>query len=441
MKKDSVFKLTWPIFVELILATLVGNVDQYMLSSYSQNAVAAVGNANQIMNLLILLFNVINLSTTILASQYIGSFQKRKTETVYTLAVLMNVIFSVFVSLVLLIFGRTIFNFMHVPAELMDDALSYLWIVGGFIFLQGMYTAFSAIFKTRKMVMYTMYISIAINVVNVGGNLLLINGWGAIPAFGASGAAISTVLSRLIGLVMCIVILLKRTDIRIKREYIRPFPHNELRKMLGIGLPSAGENAAYSFSQTVILRIVNAFGVYVINAKVYVSMFQWISVLYSAALAQVTQIFVSRLIGARDLKAANHRIGKDLLLSVTSGTCLAIGVFFIGDKLVSLFTTDLRTIELAKTLFFIDIFLQFGKCGNVSIVRSLQATGDTKFPVFIGIIVMLTVACGGSYILGVVCNLGLVGVWISMAADEIIRAVIFFIRWRSGAWKKYNLLS
>ena len=69
----SLIRMTWPIFIELLLQMLVGNIDQIMLSHYNETAVAAVGNANQIMNTLILTFSVISLAATILLSQYLGS--------------------------------------------------------------------------------------------------------------------------------------------------------------------------------------------------------------------------------------------------------------------------------------------------------------------------------------------------------------------------------
>ena len=89
---------------------------------------------------------------------------------------------------------------------------------------------------------------------------------------------------------------------------------------------------------------------------------------------------------------------------------------------------------------FIEIFLEIGRCANLTFVRSLQATGDIKFPTIVGIISMWTVAVGLGYLLGIKGNLGLVGLWIGMALDEIIRAIIFFFRWKKGVWKEIRLV-
>ena len=84
--RPSLLKMTWPVFIELLLQMLVGNIDQIMLSRYNETAVAAVGNSNQIMNTLILTFTVISLAATILLSQYLGARQPGKVSQFFTLA-------------------------------------------------------------------------------------------------------------------------------------------------------------------------------------------------------------------------------------------------------------------------------------------------------------------------------------------------------------------
>ncbi|HBY71997.1 MAG TPA: hypothetical protein DEG06_07125, partial [Lachnospiraceae bacterium] len=107
----SLAKLVWPIFIEMILTMLVGNIDQYMVSSYSQNSVAAIGNANQILNLLLITFNIVSTSTTILVSQYIGSNNKHKVSIIYTLSLFVNFIFSTFIMILILVSTDSIFTF------------------------------------------------------------------------------------------------------------------------------------------------------------------------------------------------------------------------------------------------------------------------------------------------------------------------------------------
>jgi Na+-driven multidrug efflux pump len=100
-KPVSLMMLVWPIFIESIFTMLVQNVDQYMVCDYSDNAVAAIGNANQILNLLLIMFTIISMSTTILVSQYIGSNRRDKLSTIYTLSIFINLAFSLIITLII----------------------------------------------------------------------------------------------------------------------------------------------------------------------------------------------------------------------------------------------------------------------------------------------------------------------------------------------------
>lgn len=108
--------------------------------------------------------------------------------------------------------------------------------------------------------------------------------------------------------------------------------------------------------------------------------------------------------------------------------------------MLGVFTDDPQVLALGKTILFIEIFLEIGRAVNIVMVRALQAAGDIKTPVTVGIVCMWSIAVGLAYFFGVVLELGLVGIWIGMAVDECVRAVIFIYRWRSGAWKNRGLI-
>ncbi|MBH1941502.1 MATE family efflux transporter [Mobilitalea sibirica] len=442
-KPASMVKLVWPIFIELILTMLVGNVDQYMVTRYSENAVGAIGNANQIINLLLIMFAIVSMSTTILVAQYIGSNNKHKISIIYTLSVFVNLIFSAVIVLIILLFSNQIFDFMNIPGEIRKDSLVYIKTVGGFIFLQGIIATFSAIFRSNRMMKDTMKITVALNIVNVLGNALFIHGFGPIPAMGVFGAAMATNLSRLVGVILFLYMFAKKFETRISFRSLKPFPKVELHKLLGIGLPSGGESLSYSMAMTSILKIANtlsrAVGPYVVNTMVLTKTLAWFSFLYANAVGQASQVVIGNYMGAGEVDKVDRRVMRTLRNSVLVAIVISTTMFIFSDTLYGLFSTDPKVLELGKSILLVEIFLQIGKNSNITLVRSLQATGDIKFPMMVGIVSMWAVAVGFGFFLGVVCNLGLVGVWIGMALDEDIRAVIFLIRWKKGKWKNIRL--
>lgn len=443
-KHMSMFHLAWPIFVESILLMLVGNVDQYMVASYSENAVGAIGNANQIINLLLIMFSIISIATTILVSHYIGSKNTEKLPAIYTLSITLNLIFSFTIAIIIFLFSEQLFNFMSLPDEIFADAVTYIKLVGGFIFLQSLIGTFSAIFRANKMMKENMIVSIAINIFNVLSNALLINGAGPIPALGVAGAAIATNISRVVGVILYIIIFIKKFDAKISLRYLRPFPTTELKRMLSIGIPSAGESVSYSFAMTMITKIGNilglAFGTYVINTRIFSKTFAWFSFLYASAIGQASQVIIGNHMGAGDVEEVDKVVMKTLRNSVLISICISLTLFIFSDTLFGLFSSDPRVLELGKKIMFVEIFLEIGKSSNITLVRSLQATGDNRFPTMVGIISMWLFAVGVGYLLATVGNLGLVGLWIGMTLDEGLRTIIFFIRWKKGRWKNIRLV-
>ncbi len=115
-------KLAIPIFIELLLFMVMGNVDTIMLSRYSDSAVAAVGNANQVINTLLILFNITSAATGIMVAQYVGAKLKSSLNQIYTLAFIMNLMMALLISLFLYTFKAPFFKAINMPVELITDA-------------------------------------------------------------------------------------------------------------------------------------------------------------------------------------------------------------------------------------------------------------------------------------------------------------------------------
>ena len=233
--RGYLFQLTWPIFVELVLQMLVSNVDQMMVARTSPTAVAAIGNANVITNLLLISFSVICMAATILITQYIGAGSTERVAQTYTVSLVVNVTLSLVIFVALTFFSTQIYGLMGVPPELMPEASGYLRIIGIGMPLQAIHLTFVAFFRAHGLTKQTMFISIVINLLNIAGNFVLIGGMGPIPMLGVAGAAISSDLSRLVGVVI-VIWLFKRT-IRTPVDFrnLRPFPFDHLKRLLKIG--------------------------------------------------------------------------------------------------------------------------------------------------------------------------------------------------------------
>lgn len=437
----SVGALSVPIFIELFLQMLLGNVDQFMLSHYAETAVAAVANANQIINMILFLLIVMSTATTILIAQYLGAKRPDKIDEVYTISIAFHTLFSIIAGGGVIVFHETLCQLLGVPPEILEETSLYMNIVAASIPITGIYTTYVAVFRGHSLPRIAMWIALVMNVVHILLNYALIYGWGPIPSMGVLGVSLSTVISKALGLGLIIWCHQSLLSARLKVDYLRPFRWETLRQLLFISVPSGGETLSYQLSQTVIMKMVNLMGLVVITTKVYVYIIATFCYMYTIALANAAQIVVGFLIGAKREEEVSRRVWLTTAVGISIGVGLSTIFYFACEPVMHLVTDNQEIIDLAKSVLFIEIFLEIGRGANIVLVQCLQAAGDIRIPVFVGVFGMWMFAVTLSYYFGIVLGWGLVGVWIAMAIDEIIRAMIFVWRWQSNKWRGRSLIS
>ena len=438
----SVFRLAWPIFVQALLSMLLGYADTLMLSGYDQTAVGAIGNANQILGFLTLAFTVISSASGVVVAQYLGAGKKEMISQIYTVCIAFNLVLSLFVSLVVYIGSDALMRLLHTPPAMMDNARSYMRIVGGFIFTHAVLDTLSRIFQSNGKTIFGMIISLGMNVINVCGNYLFLYGPLKSLGLGASGVAVSTTVSRILGLMAAFVFFRIFIDGRITVKALRPFPKDILKTLLRLGIPTAGENISYNISQLFVTGFVNTLGIVAINTKIYANILSNFAYLYSLSVAMATTIIVGHAVGAGHYDFAYKRVRKTMRSALIVSACIACLNFIISPVTFGVFTSGSDAvsvgadiISMGRRIMFIGIFLEFGRTSNLVIINSLKASGDVKFPTYLGIVCMWSCSVAGGYLLGIVCGWGLPGIWIALAADEIIRGIVVAIRWKRGTWR------
>ncbi len=434
-ENTSMFLLAGPIFMELLLNILLSNVDTVMLSNYSQNAVGAVGNANQMMTMFVILFNVIAGATGVVVAQYLGARKTENMNQIYSLAVIFNLLLGILLSVIVYFTAGGLMKILKVDISQVGDAVIYMKIVGGFLFLQAGYNVMVQILRCHGYTRIGMYISLAVNGLNIVGNWLFLYGPLKHLNLGVAGVAISTVTARVVALAVALIIFYRLKIGTISVRILRPFPTKILVKMLRIGVPSAGENLAYSFYQLMLMSFINPMGASSANAKVFASTLMSFSVVFSNALAQATQIVTGHLVGAGREEAADKRVMKTLRTALPVAICIATINCLICPVTLKIFNCDAETMVLVRQILMVAILIEIGRTTNLVIIGSMKAAGDVLFPVFIGMAVMWGVGITVGYSCGVLFSLGVAGVFMGTAADECTRGVIALLRWRQGKWK------
>ncbi|MED3668689.1 MATE family efflux transporter [Geobacillus stearothermophilus] len=439
-KTLSLFSLTWPIFIETLLYMVMGNADTLMLSQYSDHAVAAVGVANQIIALTIVLFNFVALATAVLVAQYLGARREQEAVDVSLVSLVANLLFGLLLSAILAAFSEPILRMMDLPAELLDEGTHYLAIVGGFLFIQALMMTVGAILKSYGFTRDTMYVAVGMNVLHVISNAVLIFGLFGLPALGIQGAAISTAASRGMAFLALLALLRKRTNIPLAPRAFRRLPFHYLRSLLKIGVPAAGEHLSYNTAQMVITYFITWLGAEALTVRVYTQNIMMFVFLFGIAVSQGTQILVGHFVGAGRYEEAYARCLKSLYSAIAISVLLAAAAYWFAEPLLSLFTDDRSMIVLGRKLLLLTIILEPGRSFNLVIISSLRAAGDVQFPVYMGILSMWGVGVTIAYVFGIALGFGLVGIWLSFIADEWLRGLLMLWRWRSRVWMKKTMV-
>lgn len=434
--RKNLTKLVVPIFIETLLIMMVGGVDTIMLSQYSDNSVAAVGVVNQLVMFAFLIFEVINIGTSVLCSQYLGARMHKNMIQVVGVSLILNLLFGLLVSAVLYYGATFLLAMMGLRAELMEYGVNYMEIVGAFAFFQAISLTISASLRSANKAIYPMMVTVVVNVLNIIGNYCLIFGRLGMPALGVEGAAISTAFARGVSMVILFVILFRKHIPRFPLNYFFPFPFVELKNLLKIGIPSAGENMSYSFSQVVLTYFINMLGNEALTARTYVVNMVMFVYLFAIAMAQGGAICIGHLVGEKKIRTA-YLLGKYVMrVSILVSLILSCIWALMGHTLFTWLTDNPEIIRLGTVVLFIDVILEVGRAINIYATNALRSTGDVNYPFYVGLIVQWSIAVGCGYLFGIHWGWGLVGMWCAFLLDENLRGIIFVQRWNSMKWAK-----
>ena len=433
-EKTPLLVLAGPMFLELLLNTMLHNVDTIMLSHYNEYAVGAVGNANTIMFMMNIMFNVIATATSVVVAQYLGAKEKDKMNMIYTLAVAVNFVIGLTLSVLFCAANPFIMNFLHVSPEMRPHSMIYIYIVGGSGFVTAVFNVMLQILRCNGYTKIGMWVTFAINIINIAGNYLFLYGGLSSLNMGVAGVAISTVAARVIAVTALIIFFYVMKIGRISLRYLRPFPGKLLLKMVKIGLPSAGESLTYNLYQTTLLSFVNAMGNDAVNARAYCNTLISFAMIFSNACAMSTQIITGHLVGADKSDLAYKRVFKTLRVSMPITIALAAVNALICRYSLRLFTDNMNIIALGQMIMIVDIFVEAGRCLNMTFVSSLKAAGAYIFPLVAGIISNWGLGLTTGYTVGVLLGFGVAGIFVGTATDECIRGLIVMYYWYKKKW-------
>lgn len=435
----TLFWLLLPIIIEQFLNSLMGMVDTMMVSTVGSEAISAVSLVDSINNLVIQIFSAMASGATIICSQYIGSGNQKESNKAARQVVLTVFVISLSITAFCILGGEMLLHlvFGTVEASVMENALAYFMItVISYPFL-ALFSAGTGFYRASGNSKFPTKVSIVSNIINITGNALFIY----VFKWGVAGAAFATLLSRVFCTIVIFYCLRKPRQTIVVRNYLKIRPDMPLiLAIMAIGVPSGIENGMFQFGKLAVQSTVSTMGTMAMSAQAMTNILENVNGIFGNSVGIGLMTVVGQCIGANRKEEAKYYIVK--LMGIAGiGTLISCLLVLAITKPV----TWLAGMEppAAQMCFELVIVMTIIKpivwVGAFGLPYGLRAAGDIKFSMIASVSIMWGCRVALGIFLIRIFHFGLMGVWIGMFVDWIVRAVIFTTRFVNGKWLHYKM--
>ena len=436
-KSIGVFSI--PMIIGNIAQQLYSTVDSIVVGKYiGDNALAAVGSAMPLFNLLLVLFVGISAGVGIMVSQYFGAKSREDLSKTIGSSITLTALVSLVLMMALPGLVRGLLVAIDTPASILDGCTLYLqYMVYGVMglayynilsgILRGMGDSFSAL----------IYLLIA-TVINIVLDIWFVAGFG----MGIEGVALATVIAQGISSALCLLKLMKMREVFDLGLKELKMSKEHVKRIVALGLPSGATQAIFSSAMLVVQNLTNSFGEQFIAANVIVMRVDGFAMMPNFSFGMAMTTFTGQNVGARKFDRVKTGAKQGTLMAVICSTVITGVILLFGKSLMGIFT---ETPALVAQSYYMMCILAVGYIA-MAVTQSLsgvmRGSGDTVTPMWISlcttVLIRVPFAYGISYLTRTAelptgrseC------IQISLLASWLLGALITFLFYKAGKWKR-----
>ena len=438
----KIVAFTVPMLIGNVAQQLYNTVDSIVVGKYvGDNALAAVGSASPIFNLLLVLFVGISMGAGIMVSQYFGSRDRENLSKTIGSSITLTAAASVILMLIGTVAIRPLLVLLKTPDSIIDWCTSYLlillWGVAGLAYynilcgiLRGLGDSLSAL----------IYLLVA-TILNIGLDIWFVAGLD----MGVAGVALATAIAQLVSAVLCMIKLRKMTDLfDMKAQYLKPDGKNILT-VIRLGLPSGLTQAIFSLAMVVVQSLTNSFGEMIIAANVIIMRVDGFAMMPNFSFGTAMTTYAGQNVGAKQYDRVKQGARQGTLIAVCTSAVITGLILLFGPYLMGIFTNTRELAQLSADMMKILAVGYIAMAVTQSLSGVMRGAGDTVTPMWISL--MTTVAGRVPLAYGLVYLTSTPqlpqgryeSLWISLLTSWVLGALITFGFYRLGRWKKKAL--
>ena len=435
----KIVAFTVPMLIGNVAQQLYNTVDSIVVGKYvGDNALAAVGSASPIFNLLLVLFVGIAMGAGIMVSQYYGSRDRENLSKTIGSSITLTGLASVILMIVGTLAVRPVLILLDTPESILDWCTSYLVILVLGIAGLAYYNILCGILRGLGDSLSALVYLLIATVINIVLDILFVAGFN----MGVAGVALATVIAQLISAVLCMMKLRKMTDLfDMKKQYIKPDKENILMVIL-LGLPSGLTQAIFSLAMVVVQSLTNSFGEMIIAANVIIMRVDGFAMMPNFSFGTAMTTYAGQNVGAREYDRVKQGAKQGTLIAVGTSAVITGLILLFGPYLMGIFTNTKELAQLSADLMRILAVGYIAMAVTQSLSGIMRGAGDTVTPMWISLLTTVAVRVPLAYGLAYLTRTAELpqgryeSLWISMLISWLLGAVITFVFYKMGHWKK-----
>lgn len=448
--KDMTEGTPWKRIVEFSIPMLIGNIAQQLYNTadsiivgkyVGDNALAAVGSAMPILNLLIVLFVGISVGAGIMVSQYFGAKEREHLSHTIGVCITLTGIASVIIMIIGPILTYPLLSLLNTPNSIMKWCSDYLIIyyigIAGFAY----YNILAGVLRGLGDSISALIFLLIATVLNVLLDLWFVAGLG----LGVAGVALATVIAQGISAVLCIIKLARmKSTFDFNLKMLKPDKKYSMQ-LIKLGLPSGLTQGIFSMAMIVVQSLTNSFGNMVIACNVIVMRVDGFAMMPNFTFGSAMTTYAGQNIGAKKMERVERGTKDGTLIAVGTALIITCTILLFGRQLMSIFTDTAELVDLSMHMMKILSVGYIAMAVTQSLSGVMRGAGDTMTPMWISLIVTVVLRVPVAYGIAYLTRSAEYptgrpeSTFISLLVSWTLGAIITVICFKRGKWKKKSI--
>ena len=439
--RQALVALLLPLIAEQALSVTIGLADTLMVSSVGEAAVSGVSLVDSFNTLMIQVMSALATGGAVVTSQYIGHREPKNAKAAAAQILFVLASFSLVVAAVVVVGRHAILRgiFGSIDADVMRYAETYFLLSALSYPFIGLYNAGAALFRAQGNSKISMLSSLVMNVVNIGGNAILIYRFG----MGVMGAATASLVSRMIAC-FTVMFLLQKPDCALRIDHLTDLkPDLDLiKRILKVGIPAGIENGMFQIGKLSVSSLTSTLGTAAIAANAVANTTTTFLNIPANAVGMAALTVVGQCLGAGEKEQAVYYSRRLLLTAYCGAWVMNLSAFLFANRFaISLFnlSPEAQTMALQVMVWFNFVSLFFWP-SSFTLPNILRAAGDARFTMAVSILSMWVFRVGFCYVMVLGFHGRLLSIWMGMFLDWVFRSLCFFVRFARGRWMEQSVI-